>query len=93
MVAPEQAAGVGGHDLAALAAITDPIQRAIRAAEIARVLRYWPTPLADLRRRAVAEVLADGSRKRIWVAKRLGLSSARVSQLAKRAAQMERSAA
>lgn len=80
------AASAVDEQVAALAAIRSPIERARRVAEIHTRLRYLPKPLADLRRAAVVEALDGNSRKRIWLAAQLGLSTSRISQIVKAAA-------
>lgn len=70
-------------DDAALAAVTDPIERARLICLIATERRTLSPSLAKLYRASLREARGDGERKLSWIARRVGISPGRVSQLTK----------
>lgn len=75
-------------DLAVLAAVPHPVDRARLVGEVARRFGTLPGPFAKLRAAALTEARADG-RTATWIAERVGLTPSRVSRLIKLAAGQE----
>jgi GntR family transcriptional regulator len=75
------AAAVVELDEHAITAIADPIERARIIRAIATERRTLPPALARIYRATLREIRGDGERKLVWIARKVGISPGRVSQL------------
>lgn len=64
-----------------IAAIVDPGERAIRIRALAKERNTLTPTQAALYRGAIAELRGDNERKHGWIARRLGISRGRITQL------------
>ncbi|MGW4942949.1 winged helix-turn-helix domain-containing protein [Actinoplanes sp. NPDC004185] len=78
-------------DFDAVRAERDPLRQAVRAGELITVYQQRAVELARLRKQAINQLLADGGMSSAEVARKLGLSKGRVTQIRQTAPPAERS--